>query len=119
MISLGDLSNNASISEVLANMSVRHNSMQGILNSKLQNLQAVHDSWEDDSIKSAVEIMKSLRDNSVMVDMLRVINCKPRLISLEVATLLLPLLMELLFDIYEEYFLANLVIFLLRVTHCR
>jgi hypothetical protein len=96
-----DLINNTG--ELFESMLFRHDSVQGILNSKLFHLQTIREVWSEDSIVPALETMVKLGDSSVVVDVLRVFNCKPKLINLEAATIILPMLSELLFAIYEEY----------------
>jgi hypothetical protein len=96
------ISGSSNPKDILSALSFRHNTVQGILNSKLHNIQQVREMWNESTIMPALETLREIADTSVILDILRVINCKPKLINLEVATMILPLLNELLFGIYEE-----------------
>jgi WD40 repeat protein len=96
------LSASSTSHDILTALSFRHSTVQGILNSKLHNIQQVREVWNESTIMPALEMLRDMADTSVILDVLRIINCKPKLINLEVATVILPLLNELLFGIYEE-----------------
>lgn len=80
----------------------RHNSVLSILRSRLTSIRMVRQVWDESSIRQAVETMEGLKDSSVWVDMLRVVNLKPRMVTLDVAVILLAGVGELLFEVYEE-----------------
>ncbi|KAJ3287153.1 Katanin p80 WD40 repeat-containing subunit B1 [Borealophlyctis nickersoniae] len=81
----------------------RHASLASILKSRLASIRMIREAWDETNIRHAVESMIALKDSSVWVDMLRVVNLKPKLLTLDVAVLLLPMLNELLFEVYEDY----------------
>ncbi|KAI8854729.1 WD40-repeat-containing domain protein [Chytridium lagenaria] len=62
--------------------------------------------WDEGDLKSAMETLSTCRDPAVWIDILRVMNLKPKLLTLEIATILLPLLNELLFEVYEDYIIT-------------
>ena len=89
-------------SDVIDQMLCRHTSMMTILSSKLTHIQTIRDVWQEENIRDAIDQLSMIKDSSVLVDILRIIALKPKLLTLELSVLLLPLLCELLFEIYEE-----------------
>ncbi|KAI8897386.1 con80 domain of katanin-domain-containing protein [Globomyces pollinis-pini] len=89
--------------EVLDALTFRHTSLINIFQTKLNNIRSVKEVWDEDNIRPSIEVLASLRDSSVLADILKIIVCKPKLLSLDMAQLLLPLVSELLFEIFEDY----------------
>ena len=88
--------------DVLDNIMFRHTTMNNILTNKLASIREVRDVWREDAIKNSIERLVSIRNSSVFVDVLRILLLKPSLLSLDVATDILPLITELLFETFEE-----------------
>jgi hypothetical protein len=84
-------------------MSFRHSTVMSIMTARLEVLKAAQQIWEEDGLKRFMYHMSKLQDSAVLVDILRVICAKPRLLTLELAAMLLPLVSGLLFEVYEEY----------------
>ena len=63
----------------------------------------MREAWGDArDVKSAIETLSEVRDSAVWVDFLRVLNARPTLFTLEGAVVILPLVNEILFEVYEE-----------------
>ncbi|XP_023809546.1 katanin p80 WD40 repeat-containing subunit B1 [Oryzias latipes] len=89
--------------EVLAQIRKGHDTMMLILSSRLKNLQTVSAVWTRDGSKEALETAVSMKDLSIVVDILNKINLQPSLWSLDACTLLLPQVHKLLQSKYESY----------------
>ncbi|KAJ3047086.1 Katanin p80 WD40 repeat-containing subunit B1 [Rhizophlyctis rosea] len=81
----------------------RHASVVSVLRSRLTNIRIVRQSWDESNVKQAVETLEGLKDYGVWVDLLRVLNLKPRLVTLEVCGGVLRGVGEVLFEVYEDY----------------
>ncbi|KAJ3150390.1 Katanin p80 WD40 repeat-containing subunit B1 [Geranomyces variabilis] len=84
----------------------RHTSVASILHSRLASIRMVRAAWDEHNIRPAIEAVVSLKDASVLVDVLRILNVKPKLLSLDAALLVLPMLHELFFEVYEDYIIV-------------
>jgi katanin p80 WD40 repeat-containing subunit B1 len=84
----------------------RHTSLTNIFQSRLNQIRCVREVWDEAQIKPAVEMMVRTRDSSLWIDLLRILNLRPRLLTLDIAVLLLPLLKDLLFEVFEDYILT-------------
>ncbi|KAJ3147684.1 Katanin p80 WD40 repeat-containing subunit B1 [Geranomyces michiganensis] len=84
----------------------RHTSVASILHSRLASIRMVRGQWDEHNIRPAIEAVVSLKDASVLVDVLKIVNVKPKLLSLEGALLVLPMLHELFFEVYEDYIIV-------------
>ncbi|KAJ3040010.1 Katanin p80 WD40 repeat-containing subunit B1 [Rhizophlyctis rosea] len=89
--------------DIMETLLFRHASVVSILRSRLTSIRMVRQVWDESSIRQAVETMADVKDSSVWVDMLRVVNLKPKLVSLDVCVVLLGGVGELLFEVYEDY----------------
>jgi con80 domain of Katanin len=77
--------------------------MIAILSNRLKDIRKVRDVWTEDSVRLSVEKLVSIRNSSVLIDILRILLLKPSLLTLDVAVVILPAVSELLFEIYEEF----------------
>ena len=84
----------------------RHTSLCNIFQSRLSSIRHVREVWDENNIKTAIEVLGRNRNASLWVDILRIINLRPRLLTLDASVLLLPLLKDLLFEIFEDYILV-------------
>ncbi|KAJ3124937.1 ADP-ribosylation factor-like protein 13B [Nowakowskiella sp. JEL0407] len=100
------LSPTSTPSDILQSMLARHTSVLHILNSRLVNLKVVRGVWDDGGVVGAVEVLKQVGDNAVVVDLLRVLNIKPKLVTLECAGGVLGLVRGLIMEGYEEYIMT-------------
>ncbi|KAI9203512.1 WD40-repeat-containing domain protein [Polychytrium aggregatum] len=89
--------------DVIDILSFRNTSMMTLLSNRLDTLRMVRQQWDEQNIKKAIATVVSLRDPAVLVDILRIVNLKPKLLTLEICSLLLPSLNDLCCDIYEDY----------------
>jgi katanin p80 WD40 repeat-containing subunit B1 len=80
----------------------RNTTMQSILTERLNNIREVRNVWREDAIKASIEKLSKIRDSSTLVDILRILVLKPSMLSLDVTVEILPLITELLFEMYEE-----------------
>ncbi|KAI9138187.1 WD40-repeat-containing domain protein [Paraphysoderma sedebokerense] len=90
-------------SELISNMQTSSSSMIAILSTRLKHLRVVKSLWIESNARNSVLALYEVHDRSVWIDVMRLLMSRPRLISLDVSTGLLPLLRELLFDVYEDY----------------
>lgn len=88
--------------EILENLNYRHTSIQTILDTKLSLIKLIREQWSLESIKPSIQILTQNKNNAVLVDILRIVQCRPKLITLDIAVILQPLINELFFDIYSE-----------------
>jgi katanin p80 WD40 repeat-containing subunit B1 len=103
LLSPEDGVNTATEDDVIDSLQLRHTSILSILTNRLHSIQAIAEVWDEYNIQRSVEVLTmGCRDPAVWVDILRVLNVRPKLISLDVAILLMPILNELLFEVYEE-----------------
>jgi katanin p80 WD40 repeat-containing subunit B1 len=89
--------------DILESINFCHASVHQVLSTRLGNIKQVRDIWKEDAIKPSIEHLLKLRDSSAFVDVLRILVLKPSLITLDVAVELLPMVSELLFEVFEEY----------------
>jgi katanin p80 WD40 repeat-containing subunit B1 len=95
----------ASEDEILDTMASNHVSIQTILSNRLSNIKNVRQVWQDqtkDSVKLSLSQLENINDSAVIADVLKIITLKPKIINIQLCTMILPLLSQLLFEIYEE-----------------
>lgn len=82
----------------------KHTSISSNLSKRLVNIKLVKQSWDNGGVKACIETMMLLKDSSVWVDILKLLNTNPKLVStLELCEMLLPIITELLFEAHQEY----------------
>ncbi|KAJ3311083.1 Katanin p80 WD40 repeat-containing subunit B1 [Boothiomyces sp. JEL0838] len=91
------------IEDALDTMNFRHTSVLNILTSRLQHIRSIRNVWNEEDIRASIVQLLEIRETSVAADILRILNCKPKLLSLEICSMIIPLLCEMLFEMYEEY----------------
>ncbi|KAJ3191007.1 Katanin p80 WD40 repeat-containing subunit B1 [Irineochytrium annulatum] len=92
--------------DVVDAVGFRHVSMVSILTARLAALRAIKYGWDEGgggNVKAAFEALSACKDTAVWVDFLRVLETKQRLLTLEIAAMMLPMLNELLFEVFEDY----------------
>lgn len=94
-------------SEAVSTLTKSHGSIAAIMSSRLKNLNTVARYWADGDIKSAVQIAVDMNDQAILVDLLNVLSLKQSLWNLDVCSLLLPHLKELISSKYESYVQAG------------
>lgn len=78
---------------------------QRIMEGRLEALRRIRECWSDANANPSLELLCSLRDPAVLVDLLRVINKRPRMFNLDSCILLFHAIPSLLFDgpqLFEE-----------------
>lgn len=90
-------------SEAVSTLTKSHGSIAAIMSSRLKNLSTVARYWADGDIKSAVQIAVDMNDQAILVDVLNVLCLKQTLWNLDVCSLLLPHLKDLISSKYESY----------------
>ncbi|KAJ3408249.1 hypothetical protein HDV05_005065 [Chytridiales sp. JEL 0842] len=89
--------------DIIDSLQLRHTSILSILTNRLHSIKAIAEVWDEHNTRPSIEVLTiTCRDPAVWVDILRVLSVRPKLMTLEVAGLLLPILNELLFEVYEE-----------------
>lgn len=96
---------NAHLSEpdVIENLTKGHPSMMTVLAQRSRNLQVVRAMWTSGNTKTAIDSAISMKDQAVMVDLLNIINSRGSLWTLDLCTLLLPQLKEIMGSKYESH----------------
>lgn len=94
-------------SEAVSTLTKSHGSINSIMTSRLKNLSIVARYWGDGDIKTAVQISVDMNDQAVLVDLLNVLCLKQTLWNLDVCSLLLPHLKDLISSKYESYVQAG------------
>ncbi|TPX60014.1 hypothetical protein PhCBS80983_g02077 [Powellomyces hirtus] len=89
--------------DIMDSVLFRHASVASILHSRLASIRMVRQVWDENNVKHAIESLQALKDSAVLVDILRIINLKPKLLTLDTALLMLPMLHEVFFEVYEDY----------------
>ncbi|KAK7500270.1 hypothetical protein BaRGS_00008493 [Batillaria attramentaria] len=99
-------SGNLNDEEVLEGIDKGHDAMSQVMSSRSRNLQIVRAMWTSGNTKTAIDSAISMNDPAVLVDVLNVLNMKTSLWNLDLCTVLLPQLKELLSSKYECYVIA-------------
>ncbi|CAH1269237.1 katanin p80 WD40 repeat-containing subunit B1-like isoform X5 [Branchiostoma lanceolatum] len=89
--------------EVLSSVHKGHESMCAVLGNRHRNLEIVRALWTSGDIKTSVDSAVGMKDLSVMVDLLNVLILKHSLWTLDLCTVLLPQIHELMASKYESY----------------
>lgn len=95
----GTLSEN----EVLDFIANGHNAMMTVMSNRSRNLQIVRAMWTSGNLKTAIDSAISMNDPAVLVDVVNILNLKTSLWNLDLCTILLPKLKELMSSKYECY----------------
>ncbi|ORX42869.1 WD40 repeat-like protein [Piromyces finnis] len=93
--------------DIIDSLKLRNNVMETILTKRLNNIKYVHQAWDDTNVKASIELLIQLHDPAITVDILKLLKFKLNMINLEICTMLLPILKELLFEIYEDYIVTS------------
>ncbi|KAJ7383140.1 Katanin p80 WD40 repeat-containing subunit B1 [Desmophyllum pertusum] len=93
--------------EAVSTLAKSHESIAAIMTSRLKNLSVVARFWGDGDIKNAVQISVDMNDQAVLVDLLNVLCLKQTLWNLDVCSLVLPHLKDLISSKYESYVQAG------------
>lgn len=88
---------------VLQTIQNGHDAMSAVMSSRSKNLQIVRAMWTSGNTKTALDSAISMRDPSVIVDLLNVLNLKTGLWSLDLCSSLLPQVKDLLNSKYESH----------------
>ncbi|KAF7667822.1 hypothetical protein LDENG_00045500 [Lucifuga dentata] len=89
--------------EALSQIKKGHDTMCVMLSSRHKNLETVRAVWGSGDVKNSLDIAVSMKDLSIVVDILNIINLKPSLWKLDLCTSILPQIEELLKSKYESY----------------
>ncbi|XP_057820898.2 katanin p80 WD40 repeat-containing subunit B1 homolog KTN80.4 isoform X1 [Cryptomeria japonica] len=74
----------------------QHNAFMGILHTRLTKLQVILRFWRRSDLKGAIEALGKMGDNSVLTDVISVLIERSDVFTLDICTVLLPLLSRLL-----------------------
>lgn len=97
-------------SDIMEQLMQQHNSFASIMQSRLTKLQVIRRFWTKNDLKGAVEAMAKMADHSVLVDVLSCLVDRSEAFTLEVCTLLLPLLNGLLSSTFDRYLSTALAV---------
>lgn len=92
--------------ETLSTLFSGHDAMAKVLAHRSKNLQIVRAMWTSGNTKTAVDSAISMKDPSVIVDLLNVLNLKSGLWSLDLCSCLLPQVQDLMDSKYDSYVTA-------------
>lgn len=97
-------------SEIIEHLMQQHNSFASVMQSRLMKLQVIRRFWTKNDLKGAVEAMAKMADHSVLVDVLSCLVDRSEAFTLEVCTLLIPLLNGLLSSTFDRYLSTALAV---------
>lgn len=80
-----------------------HESFMKALKNRFKNTQMIRSMWINGSIKSALDTAANMSDTSLMADILSQINQSVNVWNLDICTILLPAIKELINSKYEEH----------------
>ncbi|XP_076143193.1 katanin p80 WD40 repeat-containing subunit B1 isoform X1 [Alosa pseudoharengus] len=89
--------------EALGQIKKGHDTMCVMLSSRCKNLNTVRAVWGSGDIKTSLDSAVSIKDLSIVVDILNIVNLKPSLWKLDLCTSILPQIEVLLQSKYESY----------------
>uniref|UniRef100_A0A6Q2WZA9 Katanin p80 WD40 repeat-containing subunit B1 n=1 Tax=Esox lucius TaxID=8010 RepID=A0A6Q2WZA9_ESOLU len=89
--------------EALAQIRKGHDTMCVMLTSRHKNLDTIRSVWGSGDVKTSLDSAVSMKDLSIVVDILNIINLKASLWKLDLCTSILPQIEELLQSKYESY----------------
>ncbi|XP_041749299.2 katanin p80 WD40 repeat-containing subunit B1-like [Coregonus clupeaformis] len=89
--------------EALAQIRKGHDTMCVMLTSRHKNLDTIRAVWGSGDVKTSLDSAVSMKDLSIVVDILNIVNLKPSLWKLDLCTAILPQIEELLQSKYESY----------------
>ncbi|KAK0159154.1 hypothetical protein PV328_010075 [Microctonus aethiopoides] len=89
--------------EVINSIMRGHDSMMVVLTNRQRSLQIIYSLWHNKDIKSAIDSAVVMNDQSVIVDLLGVLNLKPTMWNLDMCNSFLRPIAELLQSKYEMY----------------
>ncbi|XP_067007585.1 katanin p80 WD40 repeat-containing subunit B1 isoform X2 [Anabrus simplex] len=89
--------------EVLSSIMRGHEQMMVVLSSRQRSLQIVYSLWHNKDLKAAIDSAIAMNDVSIMVDILGVVTLRPSVWNLDLCSILLPTILELIQSKYEMY----------------
>lgn len=104
-LNVGDFLSNKAMTddEALGQIKKGHDTMCVMLTSRFKNLRTVRTVWGNGDVKASLDSAVSIKDLSIVVDILNLINLKPSLWKLDLCTSILPQIEVLLQSKYESY----------------
>jgi katanin p80 WD40 repeat-containing subunit B1 len=91
------------IVDLSATIEQGHESFMKALKNRFKNTQMIRSMWINGSIKSALDTAANMNDTSLMADILSQINQSVNVWNLDICTILLPSIKELIGSKYEEH----------------
>ncbi len=74
-----------------------------MMRKRLSDLKSLRSVWNENDVTPTLEILQRLHYPALTVDMLNLINLKPRMVTLDASVLVLPLLVDVLQSKFESY----------------
>eukprot|EP00252_Welwitschia_mirabilis_P023902 TRINITY_DN6887_c0_g1_i2.p1 TRINITY_DN6887_c0_g1~~TRINITY_DN6887_c0_g1_i2.p1 ORF type:complete len:191 (-),score=37.74 TRINITY_DN6887_c0_g1_i2:515-1087(-) len=87
----------------LEDFTLQHNTFVSVLQTRLTKLQVIRRFWQRNDLKGAIEAMCKMGDHSVSADVISVLNGRSDIFTLEVFTITLPLLAQMLQSEVERH----------------
>ncbi|XP_036820187.1 katanin p80 WD40 repeat-containing subunit B1 isoform X2 [Oncorhynchus mykiss] len=100
--------------EALAQIRKGHDTMCVMLTSRHKNLDTIRAVWGSGDVKTSLDSAVSMKDLSIVVDILNIVNLKPSLWKLDLCTSILPQIEELLQSNYMQTGCTSLKLILKR-----
>ncbi|CAM8921101.1 unnamed protein product [Rhodiola kirilowii] len=82
--------------DLIAHAIEQHDHFSNLMQSRLSKLQVVRRYWERNDLKGAISAMDKMSDHAVLADVISILIEKVDMVTLDICTLLLPLLTNLL-----------------------
>ena len=89
--------------EVLSHIAKGHTAMLGALVGRARLLRSAYSLWQTSDLRSALEHTLNAADQSSLLDLLNIINQRPSIWNLDIVTMLLPSVSQLLQSKHESY----------------
>lgn len=95
-LSPGKESVSTSDEDIIFDTLEQHDDFLGSMRSRLSKLQIVRKCWERQDVRGSISAMEKMDDHAVIADVISFLTEKPDIVTLDILTLLLPLLSRLL-----------------------
>lgn len=89
--------------DLITTIEYGHDAFMKALKTRYRNLQSISAMWNSGNIKSALDHATNLNDVGLMADILNEINLNSNVWNLDVCTILLPSIKNVINSKYEEY----------------
>ncbi|WCJ40113.1 hypothetical protein M5689_021044 [Euphorbia peplus] len=98
--------------DAIADIIEQHDQFVSSMQSRFSKLQIVYRYWQRNDVKGAIGVMEKMSDHGVLADVISVVNERIDIVTLDICTILLPLLSILLGSDMDRHLTVSLDILL-------